>query len=45
MIILIKHKVDWELKCQKNQVQINKYNTQEIIIRADYYHKVSDKIL
>ena len=45
IIIMIKHKVDWELLCQKNQAQINKYNILENRHRLDFDYKVRDKIM
>ena len=45
MIILIKHRVDWELIIQQKQTQINKYNTQENKHRVDYDYKVGDKFM
>ena len=45
MILLIKHRVDWELICQKNQTQINKDNTRENRHRVDYDYKVGDSVM
>ena len=45
MILLIKHKVDWELICQKKQAQINKYNIRENNKRVDHDHKVGDRVM
>ena len=39
IILLIKHKVDWELICQKNQTQINTYNIHKNLKR------VGDKLM
>ena len=44
-ILLINHKVDWELICQKNQTQINKDNICENIKRVDHDYKVVDKVM
>ena len=45
IIILIKHKVDWELIYQRKQRQINKYNIRENnkIVGNDY--KFRDKVM
>ena len=45
MIIPIKHKVDWELICQKNQTQINKDNIRKNRNRVDHDYKVRDKVM
>ena len=45
MILLIKHRVDWELILQKNQTQMNRDNTQKNKHRVDYDHKVGDKVI
>ena len=45
IILLIKHKVDWELVRQKNQAQINKYNIRENRHRVDYDYKVGDSVM
>ena len=44
-IILIKHKVDWELIFQRNQRQINKDNMRENIKIVDYDYNVGDKFI
>ena len=44
MILLIKHRVDWELIRQKKQTQINRDNTRENKQRVDYDYKVGDKV-
>ena len=36
MIIVIKHKVYWELNRQQKQIQINKYNTRKNNKRFDH---------
>ena len=45
MILLIKHRVNWELICQQKQMQINIYNTLENKHRVDYDFKVGDKLI
>ena len=45
MILLIKHKVDWELILQINRTQINKYNIHENSKRVDHNYKVGDKFM
>ena len=45
MIILIKHKVDWELIRQQKQTQINKYNIRENNKTVDHEYKVIDKFM
>ena len=45
MILLIKHRVDWELTRQRNQMQINKYNTRENKNRVDYEYKIGDNVM
>ena len=45
MIILIKHKVDWELIHQQNQTQINKDNIYENNKRVEHDYKVVDKAM
>ena len=42
-ILPIKHKVDWELICQKNHPQINKNNICKNDKRVDHCYKVEDK--
>ena len=45
MILLIKHKTYWELRCHRNQAQINQYNNNKNsnILHHDY--KVRDKLM
>ena len=43
MIILIKHKVGWELIRQRKQMQINKDNIFKDSKRVDHEYKVRDK--
>ena len=45
MILLIKHKADWELIGQKNQMKINKYNTHKNSTIVDHNYKVRDKVI
>ena len=45
MIILIKHRVDWEFICQKKQIKINKYNIHTNIKLFDHDYKVGDKVI
>ena len=45
MILPIKHTVDWELPYQKNQEQINKYNTRENRNQVEHDYKFRDKIM
>ena len=45
MIILIKHRVDWELIRQRDQTQINKYNARENKHIVDYAYKVVDDVM
>ena len=45
MIILIKHKVDWELIRQQKHTQINKYNIRENNKRIYHDYKVGDKFM
>ena len=45
MIIPRKHKVDWELICQRNQTKINKDNIRENIKIVDHDYKVRDKVM
>ena len=45
MILRIKHKVDWELICQRYQAQINKDNIRKNRHRVDYDYKVGDNIM
>ena len=45
MIILIKHRVYWELIRQRKQMQINKDNIHENIKRFDHDYKVLDKVM
>ena len=45
MILLIKHKVDWELICQRNQTKIDKDNIHENNKRVAQKFKVGDKVI
>ena len=45
MILPIKYMVDRELICQKNQMQINKYNIHKNRIRIDHDNNVGDKVM
>ena len=45
MILLIKHKVNWEIIRQKNQTKINKDNILKNTIRADHGYRVGDKFM
>ena len=45
MVLLIKHKVDWELIRQQNHMQINKDNIHENINRSDHNYKVGDEFI
>ena len=45
MILLIKHRVDWELIHHRKNTQINKYNACDNKHRVDYEYKVGDKIM
>ena len=45
MILLIKHKVDCELICQRNQTQTNKNIIYENIKRVYQDYKVGDKVM
>ena len=45
MILLIKHRVDWELIRQRKQTYINRDNTRENKQRFDYDYKVRDKCM
>ena len=45
MILLKKHKVDWELIHQRNQNKINKDNICGNIKRVDHDYKVGDKVM
>ena len=45
IIILVKHKVDWDLIRQQKQTQINKYNIRENNKRVDHDYKVGDKFI
>ena len=45
MIILIKHKVDWELIRQLKQGYINKDNIRKNIKRYYHHYKVGDKVM
>ena len=43
MILPIKYRLNWELICHKNQMQINKDNARENKHIVDYDYKVGDK--
>ena len=45
MIILIKHKVDWELIRQQKHTQINEYNIRENNKIFDHDYKARDKVM
>ena len=45
MIILIKHKVDWELLCQQKQTQNNKDNIRKNSTRIGHDFKFGDKVI
>ena len=45
MILLIKHKVDWELIHQQKQMQINKYNIHKNIKQIDHGYEARDKVM
>ena len=45
MILLIKHKVDWGLVRQQNQMQINKNNIRKNRKRIDHNYKVGNKFM
>ena len=45
MILLIKHKVDWELIRQRKQAQINKYNSRKNRHRDYHDYKVGDTFI
>ena len=45
MILLIKHMVDWELICQKNQEKINKYNIKKNSKIVDYDYEVRYQVI
>ena len=45
MIIVIKHEVDCQLICQKNQTQINEDNVHKNIKRYDHNYKFGDKFM
>ena len=45
MILLIKHKVDWELILQINWTQINKYNIHENNKTVDHNYRIGDKVM
>ena len=45
MILPIEHTVDWELTCQRNQTQINKYNIHENRNQVDQDYNVGDKAM
>ena len=45
IILLIKHKVDWELTCHKNQTQINEDNTRKNRNQVEHEYKVRYKVI
>ena len=45
IILLIKHRVDWELIRQIKQTQINRDSTRENKHRVDYYYKLGGKFM
>ena len=45
MTLPIKHKVDWGLICQQNQMQINKDNIRKNNKGVDHDYKVRDKVV
>ena len=45
MIILIKHRVNWELIRQQKQAQSNRENTRKNKQRVEYDYKVGDKVM
>ena len=45
MILLIKHKVDWQLIRQQNQTKINKYMIRKNRNIVEYGYKVRDNIM
>ena len=45
IILLVKHTLDWELKFQRNQVQINKYDIRKNSKIVDHDYKVRDKFM
>ena len=45
MILLIKHRVDWELICHQKQTQINRDKARENKHRVDYDYKVGYKVI
>ena len=45
MILLMKHMVDWELICQRNQTQINKYDIRKYTKRVNHDNKFGDKVV
>ena len=45
MILLIKHRVDWELIRQQKSARINRDKIQYNKHRADYDYKVGDKFM
>ena len=44
-ILLIKHKMDWELICQLKQAQINKCSISKNSKRVDHNYRVGDKFI
>ena len=45
MILPIKHTLGWELKCQRNQAKINKYNIRKNSTIVYHYYTVRDKVM
>ena len=45
MILLIKHKDDWELVRQRKQTRINKYNIFKNNKRVNYDYRVRNKVM
>ena len=45
MIILIKHRVDWELMRQEKHMQINRDNARKNKHRVEYDYKFVDKVM
>ena len=45
MILLIKHRVDWELMHQQKQTQLNEDNTRESRHRVEYDFKIVGNVM
>ena len=45
MILPIKHRVDWELICQRKQTQINRDNAHENRHRVEHDYNAEDKVI